>query len=219
MFVCIIQIQVIKEILPYYELMTPKWLHKNALIIGNYTLHPQYLELDPTTILKQPQLQQAIEVKLVPPGILQSTDSVVVTVTIAMDTELANSRDHDPSFGISDGKSFIGFRTHDRTNYAKLSPCQHTEGEIIDYVGLLQNLRHVKGPLVSSQTYPSEIKLQFRPSEQWGSCHTEQNEGYTNIANYQHKLDLSYGLYLQMYHEDDVEIYRIKYIVVEVYVY
>ena len=216
MFLCI-QIQLVKEILPYYELMTPKWLHKHAIITGNYTLYQQYLELDPTTVLRQPKLQQAIEVKLVPYGILKSTDDVAVTVTIAMDTKLANSKDHDPSFGISDGKYFIGFRAHDRTNYARLSPCRHIEGEIID--GLLQNIRQVKGPLVSSQTFSSEIKLRFRPTEQWGSCHTEQNEGYVNIANYQHKVDLTKGLHLQMYHEDNVETYRIKYIVVEAHAY
>ena len=213
----VLQIQYVKEILPYHELMTPKWLHQYAYITGNYSLYPQYLELDPTTVLKQPKLQQAIDVKLVPYGILSSTDNVAVTVTVAMDTGLANSGDHDPSFGISDGYSFIGFRAHDPTNYAKLSPCRHIEGEIID--GLLQNLKHVKGPLVSSQTFSSEIKLQFRSAEQWGSCHTEHNEGYVNIANYQYKLDLAKGLHLQMYHEDDVETYRIKYIVVDVHVY
>ena len=212
-----LQIQYVKEILPYHKLMTPKWLHRHAVITGNYSLHPQYLELDPTTVHGQPKLQQAIEVPLIPNGILKNIDVVAVTVTIAMDTELANSRDHDPSFGISDGYSFIGFRAHDKTNYAGLSPCQHTEGEIID--GLLQNLQNVEGPLVSSETYPSEIKLQFRPIEKWGSCYTDQNEGYVNIANYKHQLDLTKGLYLQMYHEDDVEIYRIKYIVVDVHVY
>ena len=165
----------------------------------------------------QPKLQQAIMVPLVPNGILKNIDVVAVTVTIAMDSELANSRDHDPSFGISDDYSFIGFRAHDKTNYAGLSPCQHTEGEIIDR--LLQNLQNVEGPLVSSETYPSEIKLQFRPIEKWGLCYTDQNEGYVNIANYKHQLDLTKGLYLQMYHEDDVEIYRIKYIVVDVHVY
>ena len=75
-YVLYIQIQFVKEILPYHELMTPKWLHQYAYITGNYTLYPQYLELDPTTVLKQPKLQQAVDVKLVPHGILSSTDSV-----------------------------------------------------------------------------------------------------------------------------------------------
>ena len=196
--------------------MTPRWLHKHAIITGNYTLFPHYLELDPTTVLKQQNRQQAIQVKLVAPDILRSMDGIAVTVTIAMDTELANSGDHDPSFGISDGKYFVGFRAHDKTNYADISPCHHIEGDII--AGLLQNWVHVEGPVVTSQTFSSEIKLQFRPTEKWGSCHTEQNEGYVNIASYKHQLDITKGLYLQMYHDDDVEKYRIKYIEVDVYV-
>ena len=197
--------------------MTPKWLHKYAYFSGNYSLHPQYLEVGATTVLRQPKIEQAIDVKLVPPYILQETDNVVVTLTIAMDTKLADKRDHDPSFGISDGKHFIGFRAHDRSNYKNYSPCQHIEGENIG--GLLKHLRHVGGPLVSSHTYSSEIKLRFRPTEHWGACHTEHDEGYVNVANYYNKLDLTKGLYLQMYHEDDAEIYRIKYIEVDVYSY
>ena len=209
------QIEVVKEILPYYELMTPKWLDRYASITGNYSLHPQYLELDPTTIIRQPKYQQAIEVKLVPPHTLKSTDNVVIIIIIAMDTKLANDKDHDPSFGISDGKHFIGFTAYDQANYADFSPCQKLEGETTP--GLLQNLRSITGPFVSSTSYSSEIKLRFRPTEQWGSCHTEHGEGYVNIADYQSKLDLTKGLYFQMYHEDDAEVYRVKYIEAEVY--
>ena len=198
--------------------MTPKWLHGYASITGNYSLHPQYLELDPTTVIGQPKFQQAIEVKLIPPHTLKSTDNVVVNIIIAMDTKLANEEDHDPSFGISDGQHFIGFTAYDKYNYEdNFSPCQHIEGEISK--GLLQNIRSLKGPTVSSNTYSSEMKIRFRPTEQWGSCHTEHGAGYVNIANYQNKLDLTKGLYLQMYHEDDAEIYRVKYIEAEVYCY
>ena len=209
------QIQVVKEILPYHQLMTPRWLHYFSFIPGNYTLYPQYLELDPTTVIDQPKSQQALEVELVAPGILKITDSITVTVTVAMDTKLADTTDHDPSFGLSDGKSFMGFIAFDKSNYDKNSPCQQIEGEVA--YGLLKNIRHVKGPLTTSKHYSSEINLQFKPTEQWGSCHTEHKEGYVNIAYYQYKLDFTKGLYLQMYHEDDPETYRIKYIVVDVH--
>ena len=206
----------VQEVIPYHQLMTPKWLHKHASITGKYTLYPYYLELHPTTVIGKPEYQLALEVKLVDPYILKITDYVSVTVTIAMDTKLANDGDHDPSFGISDGKSFVGFTAYDKSNYKKHSPCTHIEGKTSG--GLLQNLAHKKGPRITSKSYSSEIKLQFRPAENWGSCHTEHNEGYVNIAHYYHYLDITNGLYLQMYHEDDSEKYRIKYIVVDVYV-
>ena len=89
--------------------MTPKWLHKYSFITENYTLYPHYLEIN-TNVLGHPKFQLLLQVKLVAPDILRSNDDVAVTVTVAMDTKLANSEDHDPSFGISDGKYFVGLQ-------------------------------------------------------------------------------------------------------------
>ena len=138
-------------------------------------------------------------------------------MTIAMDTTLADSRDHDPIIGISDGKSisFVGFRIPDKGNYPNHSPCYAYEGDNVG--GVIKNTKdNHAGPLVTSTLYSSEIKLQIRPTEQWGSCHAENDEGYTRIGNYQRKLDLTNGLYLEMYRGDAAETYRIKYIVVDV---
>ena len=211
-----LQVQVIKDVLPYHQLMTPRWLHKHAIITGNYTVSPHYLELAPTTVVGQPKFQLALQVKLVAPDILKSTDDVTVAMTIAMDTSLGENTDHDPSFGISDGESFIGYTLPDKRDYGHRSPCEQRDGEVI--AGFLQNMKPIQDRFINSQNYSSEVNLQFRPTEKWGSCHTEHNEGYVNIASYYQQLDITKGLYLQMYHEDDPEKYRIKYIVVDVYV-
>ena len=49
------------------------------------------------------------------PNILTSTDSVIVTVTVAVDTAIADGGDHDIKFGISDRVSFFGFIAHDKS--------------------------------------------------------------------------------------------------------
>ena len=133
-----------------------------------------------------------------------------------MDTALPDSRDHDPVFGISDGKLFVGFQIPDKGNYHSHSPCFATEGDNVG--GVLKNTKDNHAtPLVTSRSYSSEVKLQIRPTEQWGSCHTEHDKGYTNIGNYQRKLDFTNGLYLEMYRGDDTpETYRIKYIMVDI---
>ena len=190
--------------------MTPSWLYNHSNITGPHSLNPQFLEFLPSTVT----FQQILQVQLVVPNVLTSTQCISVTLTIAMDTALADGGDHDPSFGISDGKSFVGFQIPDKGNYGNISPCHRHEGD--DVSGILTNENHANGPLVTSQLYSSEIKVQIRPSEQWGSCHTEHDEGYTNIGNYQRKLDLTNGLYLEMYRADAGEDYRIKYIVVDV---
>ena len=86
--------------------MTPEWIQNYSTITGPHSLHPQYFEILPTTGVPW---QHALRVQLVPPDVLKATDSVTVTITVAMDTELADSLDHDPSFGISDRVSFVGY--------------------------------------------------------------------------------------------------------------
>ena len=187
--------------------MTPKWIHNNAVITGPHALYPQYLEILPST---GQSLQYALQVQLVAPNILTSTDSVTVTVTVAVDVSYASSNDHDPSIGISDGISFIGAYVPDRST----NPCRIREGN--SNTAVLTQINNINGPTVTSRRYSSEIKIQLKPAEQWGSCHTEHDEGYTNVGNYQRLLDPSKGIHLEIYREAANEKYRIKYIVVDV---
>ena len=190
--------------------MTPKWIHDHAILTTPHALHSQYIEF-PSGV----QFEQMLRQQLVPPNVLSSTDSVAITITIAMDTQVANSGDHDLQIGISDGASFVGFIVQDKHNYPNTSPCRLEEADIS--TGILQNIAGGSGPLVASRRYSGEINIHIRPTEKWGSCHTEHDEGYTNIANYQRLLDLTKGLYLDMYRHSPLEKYRIKYIVVDIY--
>ena len=147
--------------------MTPSWLHKHSTITGLHSLNPQYLEFLPSTVARQ----QILEVQLVAPNVLTSTQCISVTLTIAMDTALADGGDHDPSFGISNGNSFVGFQISDKANYPDVSPCFYHEGDNAN--GVLTNGKSGIGPLVTSRSYSSEVKLHIRPTEQWGPYHTE----------------------------------------------
>ena len=198
----------VQTVLPYHHVMTPKWIHNNAVITGPHALYPQYLEILPTT---GDLHQRALQVQLVPPNILTSTDSVTVTVTVAVDISYASSNDHDPYIGISDGLSFIGALVQDRNSY----PCRITEGN--SNTAILTSINFINsGPRVTSQQYSSEIKIQLKPAEQWGSCHTEHDGGYTHVGNYQRLLHPRNGIYFEIYRNDANEKYRIKYIVVDV---
>ena len=55
--------------------------------------------------------------------------------------------------------------------------------------------------------------MQFKPSEKWGSVY---DNVYTTIGNYQNTLDISKGLYLEMYWDHAAEKYHIRYTVVDV---
>ena len=97
---------VVQTVIPYHHVITPKWIHNNAVITGPHSLYPQCFEITATT---REIFQQALQVQLVAPNILTSTDSVTVTVTVAVDVSYASSNDHDPVIGISDKESFLGF--------------------------------------------------------------------------------------------------------------
>ena len=188
--------------------MTPKWIDKNAIMTVSHALYPEYFEILPTTGVAN---QRALKIQLVVPQLLKSTDSVTVSLNVAMDVSYASNNDHDPNIGISDGKYFIGFHPTDSSTH----PCIIVEGDISTTVFSLTNYNN--GPAVGSTArYSSEIKIQLKPAEQWGSCHTEHDGGYTNGGNYQHLLDPSNGLYFEIYYNHANEKYRIKYIVVDI---
>ena len=194
--------------------MIPDWLYNHSIINETYfTVQPTYLEI----LAGNNDFERLIQAELISPNILTATDSVVVILTIAMDTVLADSSDHDPIFGISDGSSFVGFQVVNPSNYADHTPCYNLEGDSID--NILQNgvYDHTTGTKVNSRHFSSEITMQIKPNDQWGSCHTEHDEGNVRISNYQHKLDLTKGLYFEMYRHDAAEEYHIKYIAVQVH--
>ena len=191
--------------------MTPDWLNKHSTITKPFTVYPKYLEFLPGKAN-----ERLIQAELIAPNILTATDSVVVTLTIAMDTVLADSVDHDPIFGISDGTSFVGFVVIDKNNYRTEAPCYIWEGDIRG--AILQNIiTYLTGLKVSSQHFSNVVTMQIKPNDRWGSCHTEHDEGHVKVENFQHKIDLTKGLYFEMYRHEATEKYRIEYIAAEVY--
>jgi len=120
--------------------MTPKWIHNNAVIIGSHALYSQYLEILGTT---GESFQHALQLQLIAPNILRSTDSITVTVTVAMDVSYASSNDHDPTMGISDGISFIGVHA----SYRATHPCPIIEGDSSSTT--LKNIDPIDGSTVT----------------------------------------------------------------------
>ena len=190
----------VQTVLPYHRIMTPSYLQRHATITGLYVLTPQYLEISPIT---GAYLQHAFTIKLVAPDTLTNADCVGITVTVAFDTALTAS-DHDPYIGISDGINFNGFGVGDDNLYT--APIDGKSGKILTN-------KASAGTTINAPKYPAEIKMQFKPSENWGSAY---DNSLTTIGNYQNTLDLTKGLYLEMYRDHVHEKYHIRYITVDV---
>ena len=181
-----------ETIIPYDQLMTPEWIESNAEITGNHQLTHDYYKILPAT---GETYQRALRVPMLPPNILNSNDNITVVIIVAMDTTIAQTDDHDANFGISDEKSYIGFEAPNVANYHDYPACFSVNADV--GVTTLENVKLGEGPLTSSTHYPSIIKAQFKPAEQWGSCETPQGDGgYNNLGLYQSALDPSNGLYI-----------------------
>ena len=139
--------------------MNPEWLYKYSTINKPFTVHSKYLEI-PTG---KTAYERLIQAELIAPNTLTTTDDVVVTLTIAMDTVLA-AGDHDPTFGISDGTSFISFLAVDKGNYLSSSPCYNIEGDATNAF-LTNRVYDITGPKVNSRYYSSEITIKIKPND------------------------------------------------------
>ena len=193
--------------------MTPEWLANNAEITTPYQVTPKAFEILKTT---GEAYQRVIRVPIVPPNILSPEDRYTVTITLAENNTIPLEEDHDLIVGISDMHSYTGFQIVSFENYPKMTPCRSIEADVGSSV--LREVSFGKGGPIINYTgqFSSEVKMQLRPSENWGSCHTEQNQGYVIIQTYQHSLDPSNGLYFEFYRDNSFEHYSIKYIEVDV---
>ena len=89
----------IQTVLPYYKLMTPDWLLKHSTITKPFAVYPKYLEISGGI------RDEHIQAELKAPNVLKVTDSVAVSLIIAMDAIYGTSNNQDSIFGISDGAS------------------------------------------------------------------------------------------------------------------
>lgn len=199
-----------ETIVPSDQLMSPKYIAANAVITGKFTLAPTYFEISPAT---GPKFQRALQVQIVPPNLLQPDDDFTVKMTVAM--TYFKGTDYDPIFGVSDGIKFVGFEGVDPRNYPHYSTCPSVEGDVEGEI-LTNVIEQEVATNITSTKYSSEITVQLRPTEQFGACHTEVDEGLVNAVAYKNKLDPSKGIFFQFYHEEADESYRIKYIIIDV---
>ena len=195
----------------FNQLMTPYYIDKHAEIVGPTSMVPGYFVVDPSTGAKY---QRALRIPLIAPNMLEPTAGITVTIKSALDTTITQTDDHDPIFGISDEKRFLGFQTLDVSDFPSYSPCFRMEGDVGEAV--LENRKQGGGPCTNSTHYSSEITLQIRPSDQWGSCHIEQVDGLVNTQGYQSTLDLANGLYFELYRHNAEEQYHIKYLRIDI---
>ena len=79
-----------------------------------------------------------------------------------------------------------------------------------------QFLGNCGGVPITYTTYPNAATLTFYPSEQLGTFHIIPDGGYTTVGSFTKKLDLTQGLFLEMYGNGAHEQYLLQYMQVEI---
>ena len=194
--------------------MTPLWLKAHASYIDSY----HSISADQITFFKD-SLQNAmlLKVPLVAAGVLSDETPLTIEMTVANDVSIAQSSDSDPNYGVSDGTSFVGFRTLDEYNYGTRAPCfgvQASSGAILTNQSSIQANR----PIVRNVSFPDKFvfTLKLSRDDALGWCFTAQGGGFTKSAHYTTQLKLNRGLTVEVYKKHKRETVGIKYMVVTI---
>ena len=159
-----------------------------------------------------------LRIPLVKAGILKDGTPLTVEITVANDVSIGQSIDSDPSYGVSDGTSFIGILTVDQKQYCcnhYFYPCHGVQGTSGDTF----TDKEVFDKTSSSQVakfYPDQFAFTFKLEKSWGSCFTAQGGGFSKTVSYTRQLLPSQGLSLEVYKMHKSERVGIKYMEVTV---
>ena len=198
----------------YHQTMTPSWLEAHASYINsNRSNTTEQL----TFVAGSEHRAALLKVPVIPANVLKNSTMLTVKIVVSNDLSIGNSEDSDPICGLSDGISFVGFRTVDKRNYNSYAACFRCEGSS----GATLNENKCMGQyslIPSERIYPGQFIFTFKldARENWGSCYTALDGGYVKTAAYSKRLNLSRGLTLEVYKGGKKERVGIKFIEVTV---
>ena len=184
--------------------MTPSWLETHASYINSArSSTDEQLTFEPGHLSNAALLK----VPIIPAGILTDS-SLTLKIVLSLDEDIGKKEDSDPSLGVSDGESFVGFEMVDETNYGLYSPCFGVEGASGNS---LTEVKYINEYSPSLDTYTGQFVITLKLNERWGLCSLEQDKGFENKVEYNKRLQLSNGLTLEVYKHNGDERVGIKF--------
>lgn len=116
-----------------------------------------------------------------------------------MDESIEEIEDSDLRYGVSDGVSFVGSATIDKSTYAcGLAPCFGVEvasGKSFTASWEIER----SSPRPNDFFYPDRFLITLKFNEHCGSCYTVNGGGFVKTAAFNMRLLLSKGLDLEVY--------------------
>ena len=189
--------------------MTSQWIQDHAAISGLVSANSTVMCFQPPAFAAR-----LLRIPLLQTGQVQEEDIVVYIKVYLLDPPTS---DADPLIGICDGTVCNAVFVSDEGNYPN-KPCVYASfnsGPIIPYSNA--HFTDTCGGLpINYTTFPNEVTLTFYPSEQLGTFHIIPDGGYTTVGSFTKTLDLTQGLFLEMYGNGAHEQYLLQYMQVEI---
>ena len=187
--------------------MTSKWIQDHAAINGLVSATNAVMHFKPPV-----DHARLLRISIFQRGQVPEEDIAVYIKVYLRDPPTGDS---DPIISICDGTVCNAIAVLDRGNYQNTA-CDYGSFNSGPVCTNTQFLRNCGGIPITYTTYPNEVTLTFYPSEQLGTFHIIPDGGYTTVGSFTKKLDLTQGLFLEMYGSDTSEQYLLQYMEVEI---
>ncbi len=180
--------------------MTPSWLEAHASYISINRLN--ITEQLTFTAGQSENRAALLKVPMIPANAFQNSTQLTVKIVVSNDVDIGTKENSGITYGVSDGKSFVGFGTIDKTAYyaSNYAPCFGIEGSSGATITDARGISYYS-PRPSNFFYAGQfvITLKLDAHETWGSCYTAHDGGLVNTAGYNNRLEISRGLTLEVY--------------------
>ena len=189
----------------YYKVMTPQWLEDHASLSQLIAATPENLHFKinkrHSRLIKLPLFQRG-ELPI---------DDIIVTITVHLEDPPTSDSDFLPA--ICDGTVCNGFWISDSGNYPNQACTYMTIGSGLSFTSIASSLC---GTPITYEHFPNTARLTFYPANKWGSFSIPPSGGYTTTGTFTRQLDLTKGLYLEVYGGDPKEEYKLMFMEVKV---
>ena len=216
----------------FHRLMFPMWLQQSKAVEWNFGALDTQESNETRVVIKQDtsDWENIFRILLIPEKALE--DETDITVKMKVGVELPEPPPPPPpyrpppppprpdpmSYMISDGDNSIGMQLMDISrDYSTTGPYQAVEGK--SYPNKLhraQIIAEANSPSTATNN-PDQFELSLKPSEMMGTAYCALDGGHKIIAQYNNSLQLSKGLWFEMYRFEASERYQINYIEITVY--
>ena len=204
----------------FHRLMLPQWLRESRAVEWNSGALDEGESSELQLVIKQDSCdwETIFRILLIPKGELDDEADITVKMKVGVVLPEPNQQRDPMSYMISDRDKSFGIQLLDpNQDYTTKGPYRAVEGESAKNKLSDPNVNVATTVRSASTNNPDQFELTFKPSESYGSAYCAIDDGHKIVAQYSDVLQLSKGLWFELYRFKSTERYTINYIEITVY--